>query len=180
MARHQTQHNPHRCKAAGITLPEVMVSSVILVTTVATSLQLTGTSITGMGRSKLRGQVDSAIATRMEDLRSHAFEYLCATDAGCQDEHLSQELDYDDSTNKTALKNLCKTQGLGAGLLAYVNNQHSSDMQPFIVPGTLPPTTITPTAQAEGNRLNVTYVANTVPPVSVASTLVPHAQGWCP
>ena len=107
MTRHHSQHNPRRRKTAGITLPEVMVSSVILVATVATSLQLTGTSITGMGRSKLRGQVDSAIATLMEDLRSHAFEYLCATDAGCQDEHLSQELDYDDSTNKTALKNLC-------------------------------------------------------------------------
>jgi len=180
MTRHRPARNPRRRQSAGITLPEVMVSSVILVTVVATSLQLTGSSITGMGRSKLRGQVDSAIATRMEDLRSHAFEYLCATDAGCQAEHLSQELDYDDSANKTVLKNLCKTQGLGAGLRAYVNSQHSSDLQPFSVPGTMPPTTITPTLQAEGNRLNVTYVANTAPPISVASTLVPHAQGWCP
>jgi len=180
MTRHQLQPPPRRRKAAGITLPEVMVSSLILITTVTTSLQLTGSSITGMGRSKLQGQVDSAIATRMEDLRRHAFEYLCAPNAGCQSEHLSQELDYDDTPNKTVLKNLCNTQGLGAGLLAYVNSQHSSDLQPFNVPGTVPPTTITPTLQVDGNRLNVTYVANTIPPISVASTLVPHAQGWCP
>jgi len=47
-------------------LPEVMVASFILILVVLSSLQMTGSSILGMGRSKQRGLVDADIASHME------------------------------------------------------------------------------------------------------------------
>ena len=176
-----------RRRERGLSLPEVLVASAILATTVVSSLQLTGSSLHGMGHSKLRGQVDSAIAARMEDLRGHAFSYLCrsGTDSdhpqpgGCTDANLTQELDYGELPNRANLKALCSSNGLGAGLLAFVTSSHGSDVAPFVVPSTTPAVTVTPSFTVEGNRLNVTFDAPSVP-MSVSSTLVPQAQGWCP
>lgn len=187
MTRFAPPRSHRRRRDGGLSLPEVLVASAILATTVVSSMQLTSSSLQGMGHSKLRGQVDSAIAARMEDLRGHAFSYLCrsGTDSdhpqpgGCTDATLTQELDYGELPNRANLKQLCTSNALGAGLLAYVTSNHASDVAPFVVPGTTPAVTVTPSFTAEGNRLNVTLAAPSVP-ISVSSTLVPQAQGWCP
>jgi Tfp pilus assembly protein PilV len=62
---------------AGFSMPEVLVASFILIWVILSSLQLTSSSILGMGKSKRRGLVDAAIASRIEKLRSDAFSYLC-------------------------------------------------------------------------------------------------------
>ena len=66
---------------AGFSMPEVLVASFILIWVILSSLQLTSSSIMGMGKSKRRGLVDAAIASQIEKLRSDAFSYLCTQ--GC-------------------------------------------------------------------------------------------------
>ena len=95
----------------GFSLPEVMVASFILILVVLSSLQMTGSSILGMGRSKQRGLVDADIASHMETLREGAFRYLCTQ--GCANTELTKSLAFDLAT----LKPLCSDNNLGQGLL---------------------------------------------------------------
>ena len=163
----------------GYALPEVMMSSVILATTVAASLQLTGTTLGGMNKSQLRAMVDNAIIEKVEDLRVHSFQYLCASNSGCQPDHLTMPLDYDDSIGKETLKTICSNAGLGAGLKNYILTQDNSAESTFEVSHAGTTSTVTPALTPDGHRLNVLYSVDT-PSMTISTTLVAHAQGWCP
>lgn len=155
---------------AGFSMPEVLVASFILVWVVLSSLQLTSSSILGMGKSKRRGLVDAAIASRIETLREEAFSYLCTQ--GCSNDELTKSLVF----NLATLKPLCESNTLGEGLL---NALPAEDKPNTFIVNTVPPSNVQATYTADGNRLHVNYTA-TNPSISVNTTLVPHAQGWCP
>jgi len=154
----------------GFTLPEVLVSSLILIWVILSSLQLTSSSILGMGQSKRRGLVDTAIAAQIEKLRNDAFTYLCTQ--GCMDNELTKSLAFD----LASLKPLCSTNNLGAGLL---NALPSADRPSSFTVNTVPPVDVQVTYTPEGNKLHVNYTASALS-LNVNTTLVPHAQGWCP
>ena len=176
----------------GSSLPEVLVSSAILASTVLATLQISNSTIAGMGQSKVRAQIDSAIAERMEKLRGHAFRYLCRTGTdslhptpgGCSDNSLSYELaygehDHDDPANHLAnLKAMCAS-GLGQGLLDAIETNEPALLDAFSIEGSQPSVTITPSTSVDGNRLRVSFSASPVN-TEVTTTLVPTAQGWCP
>jgi Tfp pilus assembly protein PilV len=184
----------------GSSLPEVLVSSAILATTVLATLQISNSTIQGMGQSKVRAQIDSAIAERIENLRGHAFRYLCSKgegenslhpqDAGCLKPGITYELsygthDHEDAANHLKdLKDLCKAKGMGEGLLnainsAYSQNSSANPLNQFTLEGTKPLITIKPESKSEGNQLRVTFTSSPVS-TEVTTTLVPTAQGWCP
>ena len=155
---------------AGFSLPEVMVASFILILVVLSSLQMTGSSIIGMGRSKQRGLVDTDIASHMETLREGAFRYLCTQ--GCANTELTKSLAFDLAT----LKPLCSANNLGQGLL---NALAASDKPSSFIVNSVPPVEVKVTYTPSGNQLNATFTATALP-LSVSTTIVPHAQGWCP
>jgi hypothetical protein len=155
---------------AGISLPEVMVASFILILVVLSSLQMTGSSILGMGRSKQRGLVDANIASHMETLREGAFQYLCTQ--GCANTELTKSLAFDLAT----LKPLCSTNSLGQGLL---NALPAAKKPSSFMVNSVPPVEVEVAYIPLGNQLNVTFTAAAIP-LSVSTTIVPHAQGWCP
>ena len=163
----------------GYALPEVMVSSVILAATITASLQLTGSTLGGMSQSKLRAMVDNAITKKVEGLRVHSFRYLCAAKAGCQPNHQTMPLDYDDSSGREVLKAICKNSELGSGLKNYILEQDTSAETAFAVTHAGKSATVTPSMTPDGHRLNVLYSVDS-PKMSIATTLVAHAQGWCP
>jgi hypothetical protein len=151
-------------------LPEVMVASFILILVVLSSLQMTGSSILGMGRSKQRGLVDADIASHMETLREGSFSYLCMQ--GCANNELTKDLRF----NLEVLKPLCSTNSLGQGLL---NALPASAKPSSFVVNSVPPVEVQVAYIPLGNQLNVTFAAAAIP-LSVSTTIVPHAQGWCP
>ena len=155
---------------AGFSLPEVMVASFILILVVLSSLQMTGSSILGMGRSKQRGLVDADIASHMEILREGAFRYLCTQ--GCANTELTKALAFDLAT----LKPLCSANSLGQGLL---NALPASEKPSSFIVNSVPPVEVKVTYTPSGNQLNATFTATALPS-SVSTTIVPHAQGWCP
>ena len=155
---------------AGFSLPEVMVASLILILVVLSSLQMTGSSIIGMGRSKQRGLVDTDIASHMETLREGAFRYLCTQ--GCANTELTKSLAFDLAT----LKPLCSANNLGQGLL---NALAASDKPSSFIVNSVPPVEVKVAYTPSGNQLNATFTATALP-LSVSTTIVPHAQGWCP
>jgi hypothetical protein len=155
---------------AGFSMPEVLVASFILIWVILSSLQLTSSSILGMGKSKRRNLVDTAIATQIEKLRSDAFIYLCTQ--GCTDNELTKTLEF----NLIALKPLCSSNTLGQGLL---NALPTEDKPSSLTVNTVPPVVVQATYTADGNKLHVGYSATDIA-LTVNTTLVPHAQGWCP
>lgn len=162
---------PKRSAEAAYSLPEVMIASVLLSSVVVASLQLTGSSIQGMNRSKLRNQVSSAMSERIEQIRLEGFRYLCSQ--GCQDNELTQELKF----NLTALLPRCQAGDLGSSFLTHLRSLNPSPSNAFTVADAN--VEVTPTLNASGNQLQVTLDAPSVP-LTMTTTLVPTAQGWCP
>ena len=177
LMRRQSHPNSER----GMSLPEVMVSSFILVSVVTANIHMGNSSVKGMNRSELRYKLDSAMAQRIEDLRKQAFEYLCVDtpgdEAGCIEGHSNKALAYD----LTVLKPLCITNNLGEQLRNHINTNTSlltgfnlQDLDP-----SAENVAIAVAATPSGNQLDVT-LSTQVMPIAVSTTLVPHAQGWCP
>ena len=164
-----------------MSLPEVMISSFILVSVVTANMHMGNSSLKGMNSSHLRYKLDSAMAQRIEDLRKQAFEYLCVDtpgeEAGCIEGHSNKALAYD----LTTLKPLCVTNNLGEQLRNHINanttlltNFNLQDLDP-----SAENITIEVDPKPFENQLDVTLSTQTMP-IAVSTTLVPHAQGWCP
>ena len=157
--------------SSGFSLPELLIASFILALVVLGSVRMTSTALQGISRSKTRGQADIEIARHIEELRAKAFGFLCTQ--GCNDDQLTKALTY----NLTTLKPLCASNGLGQAFL----NSLSDQEKPLSFTAGTPPVDISASYSADGNKLHVTYETKTTPrPLVVTTTLVPHAQGWCP
>ena len=160
--------------SGGYSLPEVMVSSVILASAVTMTVQLSNSTVDGMQRMDLRARLDSAIAARMEDIRDAGFRHLCIQ--GCDDSQLTQQLKYD----LTTLKDLCDKTELGKSLKTALSTSslgtgtfNLTDYDP-----TADSIEIQSTVTASGNQVNV-LISEASTGLSVSTSIVPHAQGWC-
>ena len=180
------RYQAHPISERGMSLPEVMVSSFILVSVVTANMHMGNSSVQGMNSSDLRYKLDSAIAQRIEDLRKQAFEYLCIdtpdNEAGCIEGHSNKALAY----NLTTLKPLCESNNLGQKLSDYITANTDSEINELLSDFNLQDldtsaenVPIAVAATPSGNQLDVTLSAQEIP-ISVSTTLVPHAQGWCP
>ena len=165
---------------AGYSLVEVLVGSTILAGVVATGAQLSNSSSQAINQMSTRSRIDSALAARMEDIRDQGFRHLCIQ--GCLNNELSLEPKYD----QEELESLCSAESLGqslfdslpADLTTASFNLREYDINPD--QSTSPDITISQEFLPEGNRLTVTLLAQSTPPQSITSIVVPHAQGWCP
>ena len=155
----------------GLSLPEVLIASFILVFVILSSVRMTTNALSGMSRSQSRSLVDTAIASHIETLRKESFDFLCSQ--GCSDDKLTEALEYDLIT----LKPLCANKGLGK---AFLNDLPATYKPESFRVTSIPPVTVTVNYEHEFNRVNITYIADINPGMVVSTTLVPHAQGWCP
>ena len=180
------RHSSHPNSERGMSLPEVMVSSFILVSVVTANMHIGNSSVKGMNSSELRYKLDSAIAQRIEDLRKQAFEYLCVDtpgeEAGCIEGHSNKALAYD----LTTLKPLCESNNLGQKLSDHITTNTDAEIKKLLAGFNLQDldasadnVAIAIAATPSGNQLDVTLSTQAMP-ISVSTTLVPHAQGWCP
>lgn len=165
---------------AGYSLVEVLVASTILAGVVATGAQLSNSSSQALNQMSTRSRIDSALAARMEDIRNQGFRHLCIQ--GCLNDELSLEPKYD----LEQLEPLCSEEGLGQSLFNSLPNNlvaENFNLRDYdINPNqpTSPDITISQEFLANGNRLTVRLLAQSNPPQSITSIVVPHAQGWCP
>ena len=171
MNRRHPQNRKHI--NTGLSLPEVLIGSFILVLIILNSVRMTTNAIGGMNKSKTRSLVDAAIAHHIAALRKQAFEFLCME--GCKDNELTKALKYDLDT----LKHLCEDERIGLGK-AFLDSLDSVDMPKQIPIESIPPIIVRVNYMPEFNQLHVTYEADTKPSIVVPTTLVPHSQGWCP
>ena len=158
----------------GYSLIEVMIGSVILASAVTMTAELSNSTVNGMQRMDQRARLDSAMAARVEDIRDAAFRHLCIQ--GCDDDELTQQLKYD----LTSLKDLCDETELGTSLKTALTTANlgtgTFNLTDYDSKGESIP--ITSTVTASGNQVNVTLSESSTG-LSVTSSIVPHAQGWC-
>ena len=164
-------------QASGYSLPEVMVASVILAASVTMAANLSNSTMEGMQSMNLRSKLDSALAARMELIRDASFGYLCTQ--GCNNDELSLQLKY----NLDTLTPLCRADSLGSSLATHLATNHPKLTETFnlnSVDAKAPSIPIITTITPSGNQLSVTLTAQDPSAQSISSTIVPHAQGWCP
>ena len=166
--------------STGFSLPEVLIGSVILASAVTMTAQLSNSTVDGMKRMDLRSKLDSAMAARMEEIREQAFQLHCQS--SCEPSQLTKQLKY----NTTAIKPLCETNTLGTSLLSALSQadlNHDFNLRDYDDTDTTttasPSIPIQSTLTASGNLVTATFTEPNTP-LSITSTIVPHAQGWCP
>jgi hypothetical protein len=160
-----------------------MIGSVILASAVTMTAQLSNSTVAGMQRMDQRARLDSAMAARMEDIRDAAFRHLCIQ--GCDDDELTQQLKY----NLTALRPLCETTTLGSSFLTELKDTsegkkdltsdfYVSDYEPDGSNSAALSEVIAADVTPSGNQVTVT-LSERETGLSVTTSIVPHAQGWC-
>jgi len=171
---------PAQQRRTGFSIPEVLIGSVILASAVTMTAQLSNSTVDGMKRMDLRSKLDSALAARMEEIREQAFQLHC--ESGCEPSQLTNQLKY----NTTTIKPLCETNTLGSSLLSTLSNaglnqdfnlRDYDDTDTTTTPS--PSILIQSTLNASGNLVTVSFTEPNTP-LTITSTIVPHAQGWCP
>lgn len=174
LRRKKINSSPTTFDCGGYFLPEVMIGSVILASTVSMTAQLSNSTLNGMQRMNQRARLDSAMAARMEEIRDNAFRHLCIQ--GCDDSELTQQLKY----NLTTLRPLCEATELGKSLetALIASNLGTGTFNLTDYDPTAKPTTISSKVTASGNQVNVT-LSEISTGLSVTTSVVPHAQGWC-
>ncbi len=161
-------------KHGGFALIELIVSTVILVIVGMMAIRISSHSTGAMQRMSLRSKVDSAVAARMEEIRTEAFRYLCTQ--GCDDGELGQELTY----NTAALEPLCENKSLGESLLEVLKtkdkvgnfNLTEYDQSADSIP-------INSALIATENKI-VVSISESTTNTQIDSVIVPNAHGWCP
>jgi len=160
----------------GFSLPEAMISSVLLLMLVNQSASLYNTSVKSLSGAQLRDGVDAAVFADLETVRQEVFEW--AQDHNTVDGQLSYSPASADCKNKslaTTLLSELSTELKPTGStinLTYINTPISN-------------LTVTRTINVDsdnGNLINVQYRSsgNSNLTVNKATTLLPPAQGWCP
>ena len=178
----QKRGREQRSKSSGFSMPEIMVSSFILATFVTLGTQLTNSTMDGMKRTNLRSKLDSAMALRMEEIRHCAFFYLLDSSLLSEGEDcrshsfdLTQQLSYDLDT----LAPLCAANTIGTSFSSHLSEEGlSGNFNIKDYDSTAEPESIETTLTPTGNQLRVSLSATSIP-LSIQSTIVPHAQGWC-
>ena len=176
--------------SAGFSLPELMVSSMILAGVVTMSAKLSNSTTEGMRKNDLRSRADSAMSLRMEEIRHCAFFYLISeelksnpTESDCRSLRLNmaEQLHYPDPTSATSFTSQCNASTLGNGLQAFLRTNTKDLTTSFNLTdydSTATSVPITTTITSNGNQIRVYLTASSIPE-SLDTIVVPHAQGWC-
>ena len=169
-------------RSNGFSMPELMVSSFLFATFVTLGTQLTNSTTDGMKRTNLRSKVDSAMALRMDEIRHCAFFYLLDSSLLIEGEDcrshtfdLTQQLSYKLDT----LAPLCAANTIGNSFSNHLSNNGlggNFNLQDY--DSSADSETIETILTPAGNQLRVSLSATSIP-LSIQSTIVPHAQGWC-
>ena len=165
-----------KANSNGFSLPEAMISSVLLLMVVNQSASLYNTSVKSLNGAQLRDGVDAAVFADLEAVRQEVFEW--AQDSNTVDGQLSYSPPVDDCKNKSLATTLVselsiELQPAGSTVdLTYINTPISN-------------LTVTRTINVDsenGNLINIQYQSsgNSNLTVNKATTLLPPAQGWCP
>ena len=165
----------------GFTSIDLLIGSSVLSTVVALSTQLSNTSLDATQISSQKAKIDSAIASRIEEIREVSFYHLCeksntpGKENECSSDHINRQK-YD----LTKLRTYCDTGTLGDSLLQELASKEKNLTENFYLndyDSNAKATLISTTVEASGNLVKLTF--NSQHNTHLSTVIVPHAQGWC-
>ena len=179
--RKRFQRSPAR--ANGFSLVEALVSSFLLMLAVSQSLSIFGTTLSAMGKSRLRDSLNAAIHADLEAVRNQVADWALETPADGLTSYAPDSNSCDSNQLATALLDDKRAESTPQ-LVASTTLDLTASSIP--TPGLAITRTIKPVGTADkssgdGNLLEVDYSTNTNRLISIKrkSILMIPAQGWC-
>jgi len=180
------QNNLNKIKT-GFSLPEVLVSSSILMMVVAGTAQSQIHSIGTTADANQQNAVQALIAEDIDKLRRESFRWMCKPGTACTGEEQFEDVPMryltGEGTTLGGIDGFCAKQTLA---------EHMIDDQPALFPLTstinwgsnaperVKAVTVNRSIQAIGNELIVSYSASGgAKAFTTSRTLVPQALNWC-
>ena len=160
-----------------LSLPGMIFGSVIISTVIAMTSQASHpTTINIIEEKSQYSKLDSAISSRIEEIREVAFNHLCTQ--GCYNNENTSELKYD----LTNLKPLCMNKELGKSLLAELKTEKFNLADDFNLneyDNSAQSTLISSKISTSENQLVFTFSEREAN-IKVITSITPHSVAWCP
>ena len=179
--RRRFQRSPAR--ANGFSLVEALVSSFLLMLAVSQSLSIFGTTLSALGKSRLRDSLNAAIHADLEAVRNQVADWALEApgdgliryapgSTSCEENQLAQALLSDKRTESTPQLPEESTLDLSGS---------SVPTPGLLVTRTIKPVGIDDSSSGDGNLIEVGYSTNANSLISIKrkSILMIPAQGWC-
>ena len=187
----QIDHKRKKIKPNGFSLPEVMVSSSILMLIIANTTQIQIDSGSRIIAASNRDEIATRIRADINTLREAALSWECKAGTACTGDpsHANTAMMYNtadtNASNFSTLKTHCENDTLGSYMLSKNPNEFPST--PTLLTWNTSATTsaksstVTRKIVANKNSLNITYTAAGRSGTTISNaTVVPEAMHWCP
>lgn len=152
-------------------LVEALVSSAILSSVVLSSVQLTSDSLRATGKATDTDAVMAQMSARAEVIRHRASTFLCSS--GCFGDP-SEMLSYGKDSDSASHKDMCESETMGEGLLAYLAEVEPQALAQQSVRGVATDVQVTP----NGNLVEIRQSSSKNH--QMITVIVPPATAWCP
>lgn len=180
-----------KIKPDGFSLPEVMVSSSILMLILANTTQIQINSSSRIVAASNRDEIATRIRADMNILREAAFRWECKSGTACTGDpsNANKAMLYNtadtNGSNFSVLKTHCNSDTLGSHMLSSSPNEFPSTSTLLhwdtSATNSAKNSAITRTIVANKNSLNITYTASGRSGTTISNaTIVPEAMHWCP
>ena len=174
----QQQH-----KKNGFSMPEVLVSSTILMMVVAGTAQSQLTSFAHTANAGQQNAVQTRISEDLDTLRREAFKWQCTDKTSCTGNVQFEDVPMRYNTNEPELIAACATKTMGTTIITKKSNifPESSILNwGNNAPQKNQNVTINRTISADNNEIQVTYTtAGSSRNITTTTSIIPQAASWC-
>jgi len=178
MKQLQRQH-----KVNGFSLPEILVSSSLLMMVVAGTGQGQINSVVRTADASAQNAVQARITQDLNNLRSQAFSWQCIAGTSCTGNVQFADISMRYDTTSTALKSACNTQTMGAAMISGLPNINQAPAilsWPNEAPKEAQSVEITRKITASGNEIQVNYsTTGSSRNLNQTAVIIPQAASWC-
>ena len=170
-------------KKNGFSMPEVLVSSSILMMVVAGTAQSQLNSIVRTTEAGEQNTVQARITEDIDKLRREAFRWQCTNGTSCTGNVQFEDVPMRYNTSSTALTSACSAQTLGGAMISDKPTLFpalSILSWPSDAPTETQKVQITREITANGNEVEVKYTTTgSSRELDTTISIIPQAASWC-
>ncbi len=170
-------------KKNGFSMPEVLVSSSILMMVVAGTAQSQLNSVVRTAEAGEQNTVQARITEDIDELRREAFRWQCTNRTSCTGKVQFEDIPMRYNTTQASVKSACSAQTLGGEMIsdkpklfrALTTLSWQSD-----APTEAQKVQITRKITANGNEVEVNYTTTgSSRELDTTTSIIPQAASWC-
>ena len=164
-------------------MPEVLVSSSILMMVVAGTAQTQLNAVAHTVDAGEQNAVQARIAEDLDDLKREAFRWQCTTGTSCTGQVQFEDIPMRYNTNNASLTSACKTETMGEKMISERASQFPQNSildWKSDAPKDAQKVVISRELSATGNEVQVSYTtAGSSRNLTTTTSFIPQAASWC-